>query len=62
MRDLVVALGLVLVIEGAIYALIPERAQQFMRVASGVAPSLLRRGGIAAVAVGFVVVWLARGG
>jgi uncharacterized protein YjeT (DUF2065 family) len=61
-RDLVVALGLVLVIEGAIYALIPERAQIFMKTAAGLAPGILRRGGIAAVAVGFVVVWLARGG
>lgn len=62
MSDLATALGLVLVIEGAIYALVPEQAQRFMRVASGLAPTLLRRGGIVALAVGFVVVWLARGG
>lgn len=61
MRDLATALGLVLVIEGSIYALAAERAQRFMRIASDLAPGTLRLGGIVAVAAGFVVVWLARG-
>jgi uncharacterized protein YjeT (DUF2065 family) len=62
MRDLVVALGLVLVIEGAIHALIPERAQAYMRLAAGLRPQVLRQAGILAVIAGFVIVWLARGG
>lgn len=61
MRDLGAALGLVLVIEGAIYALAPEQAQRFMRRALEIAPRALRIGGLAAVAGGFLVVWLVRG-
>jgi hypothetical protein len=60
MSDFVTALGLVLVIEGAIYALIPDQAQRFMRLASGLPPGLLRRGGIVALLAGFIIVWLIR--
>jgi len=42
-RDLVVALGLVLVIEGAIHALIPDRAQAYMRLAAGLSPRCCAR-------------------
>lgn len=62
MQDLVVALGLVLVIEGAAYALFPEGMRTMMRRALEMPPQTLRFGGLAAAVIGVAVVWLVRGG
>ena len=50
MIELATAFGLVLVIEGLLYASAPGRLKQLM----------LRVGGVAAVAIGVALVWLAR--
>lgn len=55
------AFGLVLVIEGLIYALFPGAMRKMMAAALELPPETLRRGGAAAVAVGVVIVWLIRG-
>lgn len=60
MKELVTALGLVLVIEGIGYALAPGRFKAMMEVASRIPEEQLRVGGIVAVALGVAVVWLAR--
>lgn len=60
MEDLFTALGLVLVIEGALYALFPEGMQRMMAQTLKLPPALLRRAGLGAAVVGFVVVWLIR--
>jgi len=61
MDDLWAALGLVLVLEGAAYALFPERMIEFLRRMPEQSPAVLRVFGIAAVAVGWLIVWLVRG-
>lgn len=61
MADLATALGLVLVIEGALYALFPEGMQRMMAQALELPPTYLRRAGLAAAVAGFLVVWLIRG-
>jgi len=61
MADLATALGLVLVIEGALYALFPEGMQRMMAQALELPPAYLRRAGLAAAVAGFLVVWLIRG-
>jgi uncharacterized protein YjeT (DUF2065 family) len=61
MADLATALGLVLVIEGALYALFPEGMQRMMAQALELPPNYLRRAGLAAAVCGFFVVWLIRG-
>ena len=61
MFDLLTAIGLVLVIEGAIYALFPDQARRALSVMLAQPSSLLRTGGAVAVLVGFVLVWLVRG-
>lgn len=61
MTDLVVALGLVLVIEGLIYAGFPRGVKQMMVRAQEVPESKLRAGGLAAAATGLFIVWLIRG-
>lgn len=60
MRELITALGLVLVIEGIGYALAPGRFKAMMAKVAEIPEERLRTVGIVAVAVGVAVVWLAR--
>ena len=61
MIDFLAALGLVLVIEGVFYAATPSVAKAMMRQGLGASDQALRLCGLAALAVGCGVVWLARG-
>ena len=61
MNDLIVAAGLVLVIEGLIWAVSPASAMRMLATAARTPESTLRAGGAAAVALGCVLVWLIRG-
>ncbi|HYZ39672.1 MAG TPA: DUF2065 domain-containing protein [Stellaceae bacterium] len=60
MRDLWTALALVLVIEGALYALFPEGMKRAAARALTVPPQTLRLAGLAAACAGVVLVWLVR--
>lgn len=60
MTDLLSALGLVLVIEGLLYAAAPERMKRMMAAAQAVPSGALRAGGIVAALIGLSVVWLVR--
>ena len=60
MQDLWAALGLVLVLEGALYALMPERMQAMMASMQQMPPIALRLAGITAVAIGWLVVYWVR--
>ena len=60
MRDLFTALGLVLVIEGCLYAAFPEGVNRAAAQASGLPPQLLRILGLAAACIGVALVWLVR--
>lgn len=61
MNDFIVALGLVLVIEGTLYAAFPGGLKRMMEMAKDTPDQTLRTGGIAAVALGVLVVWIVRG-
>lgn len=61
MSDLLAALGLVLVIEGIVYAGFPGRLKRMMTLVQDVPESTLRAGGLAAAATGLFIVWLIRG-
>jgi uncharacterized protein YjeT (DUF2065 family) len=61
MSDLVVGLGLVLVLEGLLWALAPSMARRLLEMANETPPSTLRATGWAAVAAGAFLVWLIRG-
>ncbi len=61
MSDLIVALGLVLVIEGTLYALMPDRLKGMMRQMQDVPDQALRVGGLLALSFGVLIVWLIRG-
>lgn len=60
--SLLTAFGLVLVIEGAIYALFPDGAKRLAALAQSLPAESLRRGGLIAALAGAALVWLARGG
>jgi uncharacterized protein YjeT (DUF2065 family) len=61
MSDLLVAVGLVLVIEGLLWAAAPQLGLRFLVAAAQMPEQTLRIGGAAAVGTGLVVVWLVRG-
>jgi uncharacterized protein YjeT (DUF2065 family) len=60
MNDLVTALGLVLVIEGLLYALAPEQAKRMMATVFKTPSDNLRVIGMLALASGVAVVWVAK--
>ena len=61
MSDLVVGFGLVLVIEGLLWALAPHLAMRLLEGASATPESTLRIAGWTAVGLGAALVWLIRG-
>ena len=61
MNDLVVAIGLVLVIEGLLWSLWPGLGRKLLEATAGAPESSLRLAGAVAVALGVSVVWLVRG-
>lgn len=60
MSDLLTALALVLVIEGVIYALFPSAMQRMMAAVIELPPTILRGGGLIAVTLGVLAVWMIR--
>ena len=60
MIELATALGLVLVIEGLLYASAPGSLKQLMLQLQEIPDDALRVGGVAAIAIGVALVWLAR--
>ena len=60
MSDLLVAIGLVLVIEGLLWALAPGFGRRMLDAAAQMPESSLRTAGATAVAAGVLIVWLVR--
>jgi uncharacterized protein len=61
LADLVTALGLALVIEGLVLALLPGAARRVVADLMTKPLPWLRLSGLASMAVGVIVVWLVRG-
>jgi uncharacterized protein YjeT (DUF2065 family) len=61
MMDLLAAAGLVLVIEGLLWASAPLLALRLALSAAQLPEARLRRMGAVAIAIGMFVVWLVRG-
>jgi uncharacterized protein YjeT (DUF2065 family) len=61
MQDIITALGLVLVIEGLLYALLAVPMKALIRAALDMPDAHLRISGVLTIALGVFVVWLARG-
>jgi uncharacterized protein len=60
MRDFFTALALILVIEGIVYALLPEKMKLLAARATATPAQALRVGGLIAACVGVVLVWALR--
>ena len=60
MSDFFAALGLVLVIEGLVYAAFPGAVIKMLEAVKEWHPASLRLGGASAMAVGVFIVWLVR--
>ncbi len=58
---MLVAIGLVLVIEGLLWAMAPAFGQRMLELASKMPESSLRMTGASAVALGVLIVWLVKG-
>jgi uncharacterized protein YjeT (DUF2065 family) len=61
MIDLATALGLVLVLEGLLWAVSPNAMKRAAALALALANEQLRLGGLVAAALGVLLVWLLRG-
>ncbi|MHA7777505.1 DUF2065 domain-containing protein [Roseibium sp. M-1] len=61
MSDLVTALGLVLVLEGVLYALVPGGMKAIMRSALESSDQTLRLTGLVVAVIGVFLVWIVRG-
>ena len=61
MNDLLTALGLVLVLEGVLYALVPGGMKSIMRSALESSDQTLRTTGLIVAAIGVFLVWIVRG-
>ncbi len=60
MTDLLVALGLVFVIEGLIWAVVPGYARKMLEAVSEMPESTVRNVAVFSVALGVIIVWLVR--
>ncbi|TVR84093.1 MAG: DUF2065 domain-containing protein [Rhodospirillales bacterium] len=61
MADLITAIGLALVIEGAAFALFPRGVKHMMLAVMAEPSGHLRWSGLFAIVVGCALVWLVRG-
>jgi uncharacterized protein YjeT (DUF2065 family) len=57
MRELIIAFGLLLFIEGILYALFPSKMKNMLKKINIVKESQLRSGGLIFAIIGFLIVW-----
>ena len=60
MRELIIALGLFLFIEGILYALFPAKMKNMLKKLELVKNSQLRSGGLIFAVIGFIIVYCAK--
>ena len=60
MSTLILAIGLVLSVEGLIMALLPGRLEDVLKLIASLSPDLRRGLGLAALAFGVALIWLAK--
>ena len=57
MKELVIAFGLLLFIEGILYALFPSKMKNMLKTIEKMEVNQLRTGGLIFALVGFAIVW-----
>jgi uncharacterized protein YjeT (DUF2065 family) len=61
MKEFVVAIGLLFVIEGLLYSIFPEQMKGMMEKMKSIPDSNLRTGGLFFALIGFIIVWSIKG-
>tara|TARA_B100001123_G_scaffold25981_1_gene28034 strand:- start:935 stop:1120 length:186 start_codon:yes stop_codon:yes gene_type:complete len=57
MRELIIAFGLFLFIEGILYALFPSKMKNMLKKIDLIKESHLRSGGLIFAIIGFLIIW-----
>ena len=57
MKELVIAIGLLLFIEGLLYAIFPSKMKNMLKTIEKMQVSQLRIGGLLFAIIGFIIVW-----
>jgi len=57
MKELVIAFGLLLFIEGLLYALFPSKMKNMLKTIEKMQVNQLRTGGLIFALIGFAIVW-----
>ena len=57
MDELIIAIGLLLFIEGALYALFPSKMKNMLKTIEKMQVNQLRIGGLLFAVIGFIIVW-----
>ncbi len=57
MRELIIAFGLFLFIEGILYAIFPSKMKNMLKRLNEVSDGQLRSGGLIFAIIGFLIIW-----
>ena len=57
MKELIIAFGLFLFIEGILYALFPSKMKSILKKMEIIKDSQLRSGGLIFAVIGFMIIW-----
>ena len=61
MKELIIAFGLFLFIEGILYALFPSKMKSMLQRLNEVNDTQLRTGGFVFALIGFIIIWYLKG-
>ena len=57
MKELIIAFGLFLFIEGILYAIFPSKMKSMLKKLNEINDNQLRTGGLTFAIIGFVIIW-----
>ena len=60
MKELIIAIGLLLFIEGMLYALFPSKMKNMLKLIEKIGVKELRVGGFLFALIGFVIIWYSK--
>ena len=60
MRELIIAFGLFLFIEGVLYALFPSKMKNMLKKLDTIADKQLRAGVLVFAIIGFIIIWYSK--